>query len=294
MQRGSHRLDWARDGADWPHREASSFVAEAGMRWHVQRMGEGPVALLIHGAGGASHSWRDVMPLLARDFTVIAPDLPGHGFTSAPHGAGLSLPNMAVALARLLHALGVSPSLAVGHSAGAAVLARMTLDGGVAPRALIAFNGAFLPFKGMAGRLFPPMARLLALNPLTSRVVAWTVDSAAVSRLLRNTGSQIDARGMALYRRLFSSPGHVDATLGMMAHWDLEPLANALPRLRTPLELVVGDADRAVPPGDAAEVRRLVSHARIAPLAGLGHLAHEEQPETAAGIIRRVFAENAG
>ncbi|MFN5717015.1 MAG: alpha/beta fold hydrolase, partial [Bradyrhizobium sp.] len=74
-------LVWSRDGTDWPNRNASVFVEAAGIRWHVQRMGEGPSLLLIHGTGAATHSWRDMLPLLARHFSVVAPDLPGHGFT---------------------------------------------------------------------------------------------------------------------------------------------------------------------------------------------------------------------
>ena len=58
-------LDWATDGADWPNREASRFVEAAGLRWHVQVMGAGPVLLLLHGTGASTHSWRDVMPKLA-------------------------------------------------------------------------------------------------------------------------------------------------------------------------------------------------------------------------------------
>jgi magnesium chelatase accessory protein len=61
-------LDWAKDGADWPNREASRFVDAAGMRWHVQVMGQGPVLLLLHGTGASTHSWRDVMPLLRAPF----------------------------------------------------------------------------------------------------------------------------------------------------------------------------------------------------------------------------------
>ena len=48
-------LIWSRDGGDWPNREASAFVEAAGIRWHVQRMGEGPPLLLLHGTGAATH-----------------------------------------------------------------------------------------------------------------------------------------------------------------------------------------------------------------------------------------------
>ena len=284
------RLDWARDGADWPLREASRFIEAGGLRWHVQVLGDPqdarPVALLIHGAGGACHSWRGVAPLLARDFTVIAPDLPGHGFSGPAPRGGYSLPGMAAALAALLRRLGAAPGVAAGHSAGAAVMARMALDGMIAPRALVAFNGAFLPFKGVAGVLFPPMAKLLALNPLAARAMAWSADRAAVERLLGGMGGALDAEGRALYRRLFSNPGHVAAALNMMAAWDLAPLGRDLRRLAQPLTLVVGEADRAVPPSDARIVADRVPHAHIRTLAGLGHLAHEERPDTAAHIIR--------
>jgi len=67
------------------------------------------------------------MPLLAEHFTVIAPDLPGHAFSEVPRWFEPSLPVMAAALEELIDALHVTPQVAVGHSAGAALLARMTV-----------------------------------------------------------------------------------------------------------------------------------------------------------------------
>src|SRR3954447_2043573 len=125
----SDRPVWSRDGRDWPNREASGFVEAGGLRWHVQRMGQGPVLLLVHGTAAATHSWRALAPLLARHFSVVAPDLPGHGFTAMPANAhGLSLPGMAALLGALLNRLQVDPALVAGHSAGAAVLLRLALD----------------------------------------------------------------------------------------------------------------------------------------------------------------------
>ncbi len=65
---------------DWPHAAHSRQVRDV-HDWHVQVMGEGPEILLIHGAGGATHSWRDVAPILAGTHRTIALDLPGQGFT---------------------------------------------------------------------------------------------------------------------------------------------------------------------------------------------------------------------
>ncbi|MFM7444069.1 MAG: alpha/beta fold hydrolase [Tabrizicola sp.] len=88
------QLDWNREGRIWPHRDASAFVASGRGRWHIQRMGEGPPLLLIHGTGASVHSWRGVMPLLAKAHAVTAIDLPRHAFTTGHDAFAMSLPAM--------------------------------------------------------------------------------------------------------------------------------------------------------------------------------------------------------
>jgi magnesium chelatase accessory protein len=282
------RPDWAVEGRDWPHRAASRFVEAAGLRWHVQEFGrpEAPTLLLLHGTGAATHSWRGLAPLLARDFCVIAPDLPGHGFTDPLPDATLSLPGMARSVAGLVEALDRPPALAAGHSAGAAVLARMCLDGSIAPRLLAAFNGALAPLPGPANLLFPSMARLLFLNPFTPRIFAWTADRSAARRLIEGTGSRLDPEGVDLYRRLFARAGHVRGALGMMANWDLAGLHRVLPGLATRTLLIVGGDDRAILPDTAFALCDRLPDARVALIRGLGHLAHEEAPERVAEVLR--------
>ncbi|TAH67293.1 MAG: alpha/beta fold hydrolase [Rhodopseudomonas palustris] len=281
-------LVWSRDGRDWPHRQSSEFIEAGGFRWHVQRMGQGPVVLLIHGTGAASHSWRGLAPLLASDFTVIAPDLPGHGFTQTPLAHRLSLSGMATDLAALLRVLQVEPRIVVGHSAGAAIAARMCLDGQIDPELLISLNGAFLPYGGHAANLFSPLAKMLVLNPFVPRLFALQAYMpGAVERLLGNTGSRIEPAGTALYAKLIRSPGHVASALRMMSNWDLQPVLQALPRLKPQLVLVAAERDRAIPPSEAVRVAEVQRHAVIERLPGLGHLAHEERPQIIAGLIRK-------
>jgi len=279
---------WDREGRDWPNREASRFVEAAGLGWHVQVMGRGPVLLLLHGTGAATHSWRDLAPALARDFTVVAPDLPGHGFTDPPPRDALTLPGMAAAVAELLAVLGLTPRLAAGLAAGAAVLVRMALDGRLDAGLIVSLNGALLPFGGDAGPIASSLAKLLFANPLTSRLFAWRYgERAAAARIVERSGSALDGRGIELYARLARRPSHVGAALGMMAGWDLAALDRDLPRLTTPLVLVAGSNDRAVSPGDAKRIQALHPPARIVELPGLGHLAHEEDPAAVAALIRR-------
>ncbi len=282
-------LDWHREGMTWPSHDASLFVEAGGIRWHVQRMGAGPALLLLHGTGASTHSWRQLMPILARRFTVIAPDLPGHGFTAMAPRRGMSLPGMARLVAALLAELDVAPVLVAGHSAGAAILARMAIDGVIAPSALVSLNGAFLPFGGML-RFLSPIARLMAATPLAARLFASRADDPrAVDRLLDGTGSTLDAEGVALYARLIRSPDHVHGALTMMANWELEPLVRDLGRLAVPSLLVAAANDRTVAPSQATEVASRIHGARVEKLAGLGHLAHEEAPAHIATVIASFF-----
>jgi len=284
----SEALSWERDGADWPNREASHFVVSSGLRWHCQRMGRGPPLLLLHGTGAATHTWRDLAPLLAGRFTVIAPDLPGHGFTAPLDAKRLSLSGMAAAVGDLLQTLEVTPGLVIGHSAGAAVLARMTLDGRIDPACIVCLNGALLPFRGLAGPFYAPLAKLLALNPLVPRLFAMGAASpSAVDRLIRNTGSSVDATGRDLYGRLLRSPAHLAGALRMMANWDLASLERDLPRLGQRLLLVACGDDGAVPAADAFRVRDEVPGAEVIYLRKLGHLGHEERPQLFADIVVR-------
>jgi magnesium chelatase accessory protein len=276
------RLNWERDGTAWPHREASHFVEAGGVRWHVQRFGRACATrqvVLVHGTGAATHSWRVLAPLLARQHEVVAMDLPGHGFSSMPGADRMSLSGMSAAVADLLGVLGVKPALVVGHSAGAAIAARMTLDRRIDPRALVAINGALMPLPGLAGRLYAPAARLLALNPMVPRLFAWrAAERRVLLRLIEGTGSELDAHGIALYGKLVASPGHAQAALAMMAAWDLHRLAADLPTLKTPLWLLAGERDRTVSPEQARALAARVRSAHVVSLPGLGHLAHEEQP----------------
>ena len=284
----SARLMWERDGRDWPNRNASRFVQITGLDWHAQVAGDGPTLLLLHGTGSSSHSWRDLFPALSQHFRVIAPDLPGHGFTHAPSDRAYSLSGMAKGVSDLLKTLDATPSIVIGHSAGAAIAVRMALDGLMAPATIIGINAALLPYHGSASPIYSGLAKLLNMTPIVPWAIAMHAGTGnGVARVLDETGSRIDARGLSLYRRLAGNTGHVSAALRMMANWDLATLERELPRLQIPLHLLVGSKDRAVAPDKAFEIRRLAPQARITTLSGLGHLAHEENP---AMIVEKVLS----
>ncbi len=289
------RLDWKADGRDWPNREASRFVRAAGLNWHVQQFGastrHAPLIALLHGTGSSTHSWRDVAPSLAQHGAVLAMDLPGHAFTDLPDPpSAQSLPGMAQNVAALFREMGVAPTVIVGHSAGAAIAARMVLDSHAKPAALVSLNGAFLGFGGVAGALFSPLAKLLSAGTVAARFFASQAnDPGVVQRLMRSTGSVLDATGMRLYERLMQSPAHVKAALSMMAHWNLDELERGLPKLDLPVWMVAADNDLTVPASQAALVAARLPHAHRVQWPVLGHLAHEESPVQCVDLLAGVL-----
>jgi magnesium chelatase accessory protein len=272
-------LDWNAIRHEWPHSSHSHFVRVNDMRWHVQRMGSGPVALLLHGTGASTHTWREVMPLLARRYTTIAVDLPGHAFSS-PLPQPPSMPNMATALLELLQQLQLIPDLWVGHSAGAAI-AVQALTNGSSPThhqtRLVALNPAWMPMPGSARWIWPLAAWVVGRNPLSGWLTAKQAQhTQLVEQLLKQTGSKIDESGLRCYRYLIHQPTHNRGVLAMMTAWNLNEVQHRLPLLKGPVQLQIGLNDKTVPPRLADAAMKLLPHAQRVDFPGLGHLAHEE------------------
>lgn len=270
---------------DWPNRGASRIVAAKPHRWHVQIMGQGPDVLLLHGAGASSHSWSRLIPYLVPDHRVIALDLPGHGWTRSPRGRA-RLGDVARDIATLCAQEGWVPNLIIGHSAGGAISLELAHQGLLQPDHLVVVNGALENFRGTAGWLFPVMAKMLALNPLTGLLISQGGRSVGqVRSILSSAGTALDEEGLGHYAHLIQRRAHVDGTLAMMAQWSLDDLNRALPRIVTPTLFVHGDRDGAVDIRVADRAAQAMPQAELITLQGIGHLAHEEAPADVAKAI---------
>ena len=286
-------MDWQAHRPTWPHAERSRFVQAGGVRWHVQQAGQlGPRVLLIHGTGASGHTWRDLLEPLAAHAQVWVVDLPGHGFSSLATGQGMSLKGMAASLHALMQSLSVPVDVFIGHSAGAAIAAQMVIAQQLTPQALIGINPAWLPLPGLAGLLFPPAAKLLALTPFVPQWFAKQASSPGVlDTLLESTGSVLDNTGKALYAKLVASPEHAQGALKMMASWDLSQGAHTLRQLRCPVHMLVGERDRTVPPAQAHQALGLLTDGHLESWAGFGHLVHEEAPTQCVQYLTARFSQ---
>ncbi|WP_223421455.1 alpha/beta fold hydrolase BchO [Tateyamaria pelophila] len=288
-------MDWSTI-SDWPNAALSRRVQGPVHRWHVQEAGEGKTILMLHGAGGSTHSYRELLRILAETHHVVALDLPGHGFTQlgARHRSGLDA--MAQDIAALCAQEGWDPDVIIGHSAGGAVALRLAQPD-LSPRGqsplVIGINAALSEFKGLAGLLFPAMAKALAAIPFSARLFSGASSNPdRIKSLIGSTGSDLDAEGLDLYRRLVADRNHVDGTLLMMAQWQLNPLLDSLPDHQGPVHFIVGDKDKTVAPEVSEDAARLIPGAQVHHMQGLGHLLHEERPAETADLVRSIIAKH--
>lgn len=284
------RPSWSLDGAAWPHRESSSFVEAGGLRWHVQRAGSGPDLLLLHGTGASVHSWAGLLPLLASSYRVTAPDLPGHGFTdSPPTPSGMSPEGMTESLLALLRHLHLRPAFLVGHSAGAALAARLVLrlaDPDHPPAHLIGLAPSLVPPAGWVSELLGELVGPAIRSPFAARLAAGLArNTGVVGHLLASTGSSVSPASTHCYRTLLSHPGIVNSVFTMVSLWEEGGTIRLLRELQSPVLLLAGGADRWIPPATVHRVASRIPSARVHVEPGLGHLAHEEDPERIARLL---------
>jgi len=280
---------WLDLGTRWPNKEASHFVEAGGQRWHVQVFGSGPPVLLVHGTGGATHSWRDLAPRLASRFTVIAPDLPGHGFTTAPRADLLSLDGIALELQILLDHLGVAPVLGIGHGAGMAPLLRLALTERGALRGLVGINAALTPPRRHLWTLLAPAANVPARSSFVEDLGTKLAAGSLEESLLRSTGSAIGEEQRGIYTTLLRSRRHMGAVMTLFANWDAARLQRDVPELALPVTLAVALNDPWVPARIADRLASRFRDVRIVEMGDCGHLAHEEKP----GLVETVVVESA-
>ena len=251
--------------------------------WHVLTGGHGPLVLFLHGAGASAESFRPVMERLSDRWTVVAPDLPGHGGTRLGTTRRSGLPEMAADVTGMAGSAFGTPVAVVGHSAGGAIALETDRVWPEARRVLI--NPALAPFDGAAGWVFPRLARALAAAPFAASMLSQTFSKQSRIRgLLAETGSPVTDEALARYGALAGREAHIRGTLLMMAAWDVVPLRERLPRYGAPALFILGRGDRTVSPDMGRLEAGRMPDARVRELDG-GHLVHEEVPDVVAGLI---------
>jgi pimeloyl-ACP methyl ester carboxylesterase len=263
---------------------------------HDQRItyrtaGEGPVLLLIHGMAGSASTWRQVMPGLSSRFTVVAPDLLGHGRSDKPLG-DYSLGAFASSLRDLLVALGHERATVVGQSLGGGVAMQFSYQYPERCERLV------LVGSGGLGREVNPLLRWLSLPG--SDAVLRLACAAPIRGAIERVGGLAERIGfqpapvVAELWRSYSSLAD-DATRRAFLRTlraVVDPRGQAVSaanRLHLATEMptliVWGDADPIIPVEHAHAAHASIPGSRLEIFEGVGHYPHCEAPERFVEIL---------
>ncbi len=253
--------------------------------------GSGPPVVLIHGMVNSSRHWREVALRLADSYTVIAPDLIGHGDSATPRG-DYSLGAHASSIRDLLAVIGVERASIVGHSLG----------GGVAMQFFYQFpqrtERLVLVSSGGLGQEVSPLLRTAALPGISAllRIAAHPRLLDELSRAgerMDRAGSRyaIQVKAIARALRPLERPGARTAFLHTLrAVIDMQgQRVNANDRLYLldgmPTLIVWGARDRTIPPGHGRNAHGQAPGSRFELLSGAAHFPHLEDPEGLAAVL---------
>lgn len=242
--------------------------------------GSGPPVVLIHGMVNSSRHWRDVAERLADRYTVIVPDLIGHGDSATPRG-DYSLGAHATVIRDLLSALGIERATIVGHSLG----------GGVAMVFFWQFPErverlALVSSGGLGGEV-SPLLRSAALPGFRSLIGLFA--NRFVIRLLQAGGAQANAVARAL--RPLETRGAREAFVQTLrAVIDVRgQRVSANDRLYLledmPTLIAWGERDRTIPIEHGLAAHAAVPHSHFVTLPRAAHFPHLEDPEGLAAAL---------
>ena len=268
-----------------------------GHRLAYRIAGKGPVLLLIHGMAGTNAIWEEIIPPLTDGYTVIAPDLPGHGQSGASAG-DYSVGAMAATLRDLLLSLGYDRATVVGHSLG----------GGVAMQFSYLFpeqtERLALISSGGLGRSVNPALRLAALPGaelvtaalgagarLAAGAAGW-IPGGATSR--KRVLSELARSVAALADRDTRDAFH--ATLRAVVGPDGQRvfagdrlyLAREMPTL-----IIWGERDPIIPVGHGRRAHAAMPGSHFVVLENAGHFAPLEDPDGVVGALATFIREEA-
>jgi pimeloyl-ACP methyl ester carboxylesterase len=271
-------------------------VSLHGDDFHYVKVGRGPVVVLIHGILGSRRDWEQLVSLLEQDFTVIAPDLLGHGDSAKPRG-DYTLGGHAGRLRDLLDLLGVRRATLVGHSLG----------GGVAMQFAWLFpercERLVLVSSGGLGRDINPILRAPTLPG-----AEWVLPLISAPWLLRRGELLAETLGRLGLR---SGPDLQELWRGYVSLGDAEVRRAFLATIRTvvdpggqtvsalerlpamtgiPTLLVWGARDRLIPVAHGIAAQQAIPGSRLEVFEKAGHSPHLSDPSRFAALLREFVA----
>jgi pimeloyl-ACP methyl ester carboxylesterase len=252
---------------------------------------DGEPLLLLHGWAVSSYLWRhSILGLAGARLRVIAVDMPGHGLSEAPDGAGeYTLDRFTSHLGAMLDALALERATVAAQSMAGKVAVRFALDAPERVRSLLLFGpvgfGLIPPWQALAP-MIPPLPGDWPSMLVPRRVVEF------VQRRVYGKLGWFTARDVDEYWAPTQFPAVVRAQLRMLKEFDWAPWApEQLASLRTPTHVVFGTRDRTVRPVHAERLAAALPSGSLTWIVDGGHVVMEEVPERTNALILGALGE---
>lgn len=265
-----------------------------GLRLHYAEMGSGPPLLLVHGLAVSHEEWLPTLPLLARHFRCIAPDLPGHGKSEKRSPADYAYTREAFAdtVADLLSALGIARAHVCGHSMGGGIALVLAADRSEMVDRLVVIDPLSLPSP-------LPIKGRIPLLPIFGPVF-WR--QLYKRRLFHDYFKDdvwsghagVDMAQVDRYYETFDTPDAREATYAALRSTvvDVSSLGPKIARVRAPTLIVWGEEDRIFPVALGPRLSREIPGSRLHVIEKCGHAPNEEKPaETAELLIEHLLGK---
>ncbi|MEZ7002107.1 alpha/beta fold hydrolase [Streptomyces sp. AD55] len=261
----------------------TTLTVDAGITLYADTAGaHGSPVLLLHGIGSAAASFARQLPALARDHRAAAWDAPGYARSDDP-APPYRLDDFADAAAAVLTAHAPPPSHVVGVSWGGVVATRLALRHPRLVRSLVLVGST----RG-SGRDPGAAEAMLGRGRELAALGAHRFAHARAPRLLSPSAP---APAVAAVRDLMADsvrlPGYAEAAASMAETDHTE----ALPTLRVPTLVLVGEHDQVTGVEESQRIHRLVPGSGFAVIPGAGHLANQERPDLFLDLLRGFLAD---
>ena len=278
----------------WPYTEYSKFLETDNFVWHYQIIGKpgNPIILLIHGAGASSHSWSNLIPKLHK-FQVLAVDLPGHRFSKIKKGIRPQHDTIVRDLIILFESLKIKPNVFVGHSIGAVIVLSLAVIYEGPLSSIVLINGALEKFEGPAGTIFPLMARVFYVSPLTKYwIKLFNSAETSLRKFLSISGSNLTIKNIDYYMKLMTDEDHVTGTLAFISNWNIGNIEKKLKKVSVPTLFLAGMRDGIVNYKTSVRAHKKAFNAKIKLYESEGHLIHEVSSAKVAKEINSLCAQS--
>jgi pimeloyl-ACP methyl ester carboxylesterase len=270
------------------HPEHSWFTSIGGVRIHYQEAGDenAPAIILIHGFISSNLVWNEVfLPLANAGFRVIAPDLPGYGYSDKPSDGRYTIDAQAYAVLGLMDRLGIDQATIVGASYGGAVAATIALDypGRVTSLVLVGAVSNDQPKKKLLLRLagVPVLGDIATPLFLGSR---WILRK-RTQDVYRRLGYPLDERKLEARHHLLETANTHRAMIRTIRRWHADRISREASLIRQPTLLVWGEEDTHIPISEAFRLRDAIPNSRLVIFRRCGHLPPTEYPEKFVEVV---------